>query len=146
VIVGLPDAAVKESRDRVMTGPTNSGFSFTFGRTVINLAPADVKKEGLSSIASAKEEPRFDLPIAIGTAAANEWTEADQLEDFALCKGLAPFSNVKWIWIRGPHGPNPNLNLAPNPLHAIGGQNWLLFRCWQAAQSDLPVGEIQPLV
>jgi hypothetical protein len=90
-VVGLPDAAVKESRDRVMTGPINSGFSFTFGRTVINLAPADVKKEGLSSIASAKEEPRFDLPIAIGIAAANERTEADQLEDFALCKGLTSF-------------------------------------------------------
>ncbi len=48
VIVGLPDAAVKESRDRVMTALINSGFSFTFGRTTINLAPADVKKEGPS--------------------------------------------------------------------------------------------------
>ncbi|MEI6785703.1 MAG: magnesium chelatase domain-containing protein, partial [Verrucomicrobiota bacterium] len=58
VIVGLPDAAVKESRDRVTTALTNSGFTFTFGRTTINLAPADVKKEG----------PSFDLPIAIGMA------------------------------------------------------------------------------
>src|SRR5947207_11511296 len=56
IIVGLPDAAVKESRDRVMTALINSGFNFTFGRTTINLAPADVKKEG----------PSFDLPIAIG--------------------------------------------------------------------------------
>jgi magnesium chelatase family protein len=55
VIVGLPDAAVKESRDRVMTALINSGFNFTFGRTTINLAPADVKKEG----------PSFDLPIAL---------------------------------------------------------------------------------
>src|SRR5437870_13286835 len=55
VIVGLPDAAVKESRDRVMTALMNSGFAFTFGRTTINLAPADVKKEG----------PSFDLPIAV---------------------------------------------------------------------------------
>ena len=60
VIVGLPDAAVKESRDRVMTALINSGFSFTFGRTTINLAPADVKKEG----------PSFDLPIAVGMVAA----------------------------------------------------------------------------
>src|SRR5215831_258269 len=46
VIVGLPDAAVKESRDRVITAISNSAFKFTFGRTTINLAPADVKKEG----------------------------------------------------------------------------------------------------
>ncbi|HTA30271.1 MAG TPA: magnesium chelatase domain-containing protein, partial [Candidatus Cybelea sp.] len=59
VIVGLPDAAVKESRDRVSTALTNSGFKFPMGRTTINLAPADVKKEG----------PSFDLPIAIGMLA-----------------------------------------------------------------------------
>jgi magnesium chelatase family protein len=53
VIVGLPDAAVKESRDRIRTAIINSGFNFTFGRTPINLAPADVKKEG----------PSFDLPM-----------------------------------------------------------------------------------
>jgi magnesium chelatase family protein len=60
VIVGLPDAAVKESRDRVMTALINSGFNFIFGRTTINLAPADVKKEG----------PSFDLPIGVGMVAA----------------------------------------------------------------------------
>ena len=42
VIVGLPDAAVKESRDRVSTALTNSGFKFPMGRTTVNLAPADV--------------------------------------------------------------------------------------------------------
>ena len=56
IIVGLPDAAVKESRDRVSTAMTNSAFKFPMGRTTINLAPADVKKEG----------PSFDLPIAVG--------------------------------------------------------------------------------
>src|ERR1051326_6193971 len=56
VIVGLPDAAVKESRDRVSTALHNSGSNFPLGRTTINLAPADVKKEG----------PSFDLPIAVG--------------------------------------------------------------------------------
>ena len=56
VIVGLPDAAVKESRDRVTTALTNSGFRFPMGRCTINLAPADVRKEG----------PSFDLPIAVG--------------------------------------------------------------------------------
>jgi predicted ATPase with chaperone activity len=53
VIVGLPDTAVKESRDRVRTALGNSGFKVPMGRSTINLAPADVKKEG----------PSFDLPI-----------------------------------------------------------------------------------
>src|SRR5437870_6279776 len=79
VIVGLPDAAVKESRDRVMTALLNSGFKFTFGRTTINLAPADVKKEG----------PSFDLPIAIGMLAASEQFESDQLENFVMVGELA---------------------------------------------------------
>src|SRR3989449_5182567 len=72
VIVGLPDAAVKESRDRVSTALTNSGFKFPMGRTTINLAPADVKKEG----------PSFDLPIALGILAATEQIETDQLDYF----------------------------------------------------------------
>src|SRR3954462_4436433 len=79
VIVGLPDAAVKESRDRVMTALINSGYTFTFGRTTINLAPADVKKEG----------PSFDLPIAIGMLAASEQLETDQLENFIMVGELA---------------------------------------------------------
>src|SRR6266705_4628168 len=79
VIVGLPDAAVKESRDRVMTALINSGFTFTFGRTTINLAPADVKKEG----------PSFDLPIAIGILASSEQLETDQLDNFIVVGELA---------------------------------------------------------
>ena len=79
VIVGLPDAAVKESRDRVTTAITNSGYRFTMGRTTINLAPADVKKEG----------PSFDLPIAIAALAASEQLESDQLENFVLVGELA---------------------------------------------------------
>src|SRR6195256_1727002 len=79
IIVGLPDAAVKESRDRVMTALINSGFRYTFGRTTINLAPADVKKEG----------PSFDLPIAVGMVAASEQLETDQLENFIMVGELA---------------------------------------------------------
>jgi magnesium chelatase family protein len=79
VIVGLPDTAVKESRDRVMTALLNSGFTFTFGRTTINLAPADVKKEG----------PSFDLPIAIAMLAASEQIETDQLDNFVMVGELA---------------------------------------------------------
>lgn len=62
VVVGLPDAAVKESRDRVSTAVVNSGYIWNQGRTTINLAPADVRKEG----------PNFDLPIAIAQIAATE--------------------------------------------------------------------------
>ncbi len=79
VIVGLPDAAVKESRDRVSTALTNSGFKFPLGRTTINLAPADVKKEG----------PSFDLPIAVGTLAAAEQMASPTLDRFILTGELA---------------------------------------------------------
>src|SRR5689334_981090 len=79
VIVGLPDAAVKESRDRVSTAIINSGFKFPMGRSTINLAPADVKKEG----------PSFDLPIAVGMLAASEQFVSDQLENFVMVGELA---------------------------------------------------------
>ncbi|MFQ3578195.1 MAG: YifB family Mg chelatase-like AAA ATPase [Verrucomicrobiia bacterium] len=62
VIVGLPDTAVKESQDRVTTALHNSGYSWPQGKITINLAPADLKKEG----------PGFDLPIALGMIAATE--------------------------------------------------------------------------
>jgi magnesium chelatase family protein len=96
VIVGLPDAAVKESRDRVSTALTNSGFKFPMGRTTINLAPADVKKEG----------PSFDLPIALGMLAASEQIETDQLDNFfivgelALTGGVRPVKGVLPVAIR----------------------------------------------
>jgi magnesium chelatase family protein len=85
VIVGLPDAAVKESRDRVTTALTNSGYKFPMGRTTINLAPADVKKEG----------PSFDLPIALGMLAASEQIETDQLDNFIAVGELALTGAVK---------------------------------------------------
>ena len=71
VIVGLPDTAVKESKDRVRTAIHNSGFRTHAGRTTINLAPADIKKEG----------PLFDLPIAIGMLLAQEEVKSS-LVDF----------------------------------------------------------------
>lgn len=79
VIVGLPDAAVKESRDRVTTAMINSGFRLPQGRTTINLAPADLRKEG----------PSFDFPIAMGMLAASEQFATDQLENFTIVGELA---------------------------------------------------------
>ncbi len=66
-IVGLPDAAVKESIERVRSAMQNSGYGFPRYKTVINLAPADLKKEG----------PAFDLPIALGILFANGDVVAD---------------------------------------------------------------------
>jgi magnesium chelatase family protein len=87
VIVGLPDAAVKESRDRVTTAISNSGFKFPMGRTTINLAPADVRKEG----------PSFDLPIAVGMLAASEQFASDQLEQFFMVGELALTGAVRSV-------------------------------------------------
>ena len=87
VIVGLPDTAVKESRDRVSTALNNSGFKFPMGRTTINLAPADVKKEG----------PSFDLPIAIGILAASEQFRSDQLDNFVMVGELGLTGGVRSV-------------------------------------------------
>ncbi len=70
-IVGLPDNAVKESRERVTTAIKNSGFDFPKRKITVNLAPADVKKEGSS----------FDLSLAIGILAATELVSNKFLED-----------------------------------------------------------------
>jgi len=87
VIVGLPDAAVKESRDRVMTALINAGFAFTFGRTTINLAPADVKKEG----------PSFDLPIAVAMVAASEQMESTLMDRYVMVGELALTGAVRSV-------------------------------------------------
>ena len=89
-IVGLPDAAVKESRDRVKFAITNSGFEFPPGYFTINLAPADIRKEG----------PLYDLPIAIGMLASSEQISIDKLNEtvifgeLSLDGGLRPVNGV----------------------------------------------------
>ncbi len=86
VIVGLPDAAVRESKDRVWTAISNSGFEPPLGRTTINLAPADTKKEG----------PCFDLPIAIGVLlAAGNISTPDY--SFAMIGELALSGEVRRV-------------------------------------------------
>jgi magnesium chelatase family protein len=66
-MVGLPDTAVKEAKDRVESAIKNSGFPFPQGRMVVNLAPADLRKEG----------PTYDLPIAVGIMVAAGHVVAD---------------------------------------------------------------------
>ncbi len=70
-IVGLPDSAVKESRERVTAAIKNSGFEFPLKKITVNLAPADIKKEGSA----------FDLPIAIGLLASSEKISDEFLSD-----------------------------------------------------------------
>ena len=69
-IIGLPDASVKESRDRVGAAIKNAGFSMPISRLTVNLAPADMKKEG----------PAFDLPIAVGVLMASNQLEQMDLK------------------------------------------------------------------
>ena len=78
-IVGLPDTAVKESQQRMISAITFSGVEFPHRRTIINLAPADVKKEGAS----------FDLPMALGVLTAHKVIEAFNLEDYMIMGELS---------------------------------------------------------
>jgi magnesium chelatase family protein len=66
-VVGLPDAAVQESRERVRAAVKNSGLTFPLKRVTVNLAPADLRKEG----------PAYDLPIAVGILAASQQITSD---------------------------------------------------------------------
>lgn len=70
LVVGLPDAAVQEARERVRAAIRNSGLSFPMRRITVNLAPADLKKEG----------PSYDLPIAVGILVASGQLEADSAD------------------------------------------------------------------
>ncbi|MBW4508713.1 MAG: YifB family Mg chelatase-like AAA ATPase [Scytonematopsis contorta HA4267-MV1] len=72
VMLGLPDAAVVESKQRVRATFKNTGLNFPMRRIVINLTPADLRKEG----------PAFDLPISVGLLAASEQVSADLLGDY----------------------------------------------------------------
>jgi magnesium chelatase family protein len=77
--VGLPDTAVRESRERVRTAIRNSGFAVPLERVTVNLAPADVRKEGVS----------FDLPIALGLLAATGVVKPERLARLLVVGELA---------------------------------------------------------
>src|SRR5262245_17217211 len=78
-MVGLPDASVRESRDRVRSAIKNSGFEFPPHRITVNLAPADVRKAGSS----------FDLPIALGILAAQGVVERREVTDIVVLGELS---------------------------------------------------------
>ena len=78
-MVGLPDAAVKESRERVWSAISNSGFTPPYGRCTVNLSPADLRKEGTA----------FDLPIAVSIIAASRQIRLPDLDHILLLGELA---------------------------------------------------------
>jgi len=86
-IVGLPDMAVKEAKKRVRSAIKNSEFKFPIRKITVNLAPADIKKEG----------PSFDLPIALGILAATEQIKIDRLERFIIVGELALDGRIRRI-------------------------------------------------
>ena len=95
-IVGLPDAAVQEARERVRAAVRNSGCQFPTRRITVNLAPADIRKEG----------PSYDLPIAVGIAIASEQAAADVSQ--ALFLGELSLDGR----LRSTHGILPMVSLA----------------------------------
>jgi len=87
IIVGLPDAAVKESSERVRAAVKNSGLVFPGKRITVNLAPADIRKEG----------PAYDLPIAVGVLIASEQAWPQAVEDALFVGELSLDGSVRHV-------------------------------------------------
>ena len=87
LIVGLPDAAVKESIERVRSAITNSGYKHPKTQSLVNLAPADIRKEG----------PAFDLPIALGILHSSEIFVSTILNDYVIVGELALDGRVRAV-------------------------------------------------
>ena len=85
--VGLPDAAVKESKERVRSAIKNSGFDYPQKRITVNLAPADLKKEG----------PVYDLPIAVGLLCATSQISAELLDKIVILGELSLNGDVRSV-------------------------------------------------
>ncbi len=86
-LVGLPDNAVKESQQRIEAAIINLGYSYPHKKIVINMAPADIRKEGSA----------YDLPIAIGIMAASAQVKADLLDRFIIMGELSLDGTLKPI-------------------------------------------------
>lgn len=86
-IVGLPDSAVKESKERVRSALKNTGLNFPLKRITVNLAPADIKKEG----------PSFDLPIAVGIMASSGIIAENAANDFMLMGELSLDGSIRGV-------------------------------------------------
>ena len=89
VVVGLPDTAVQESRERVKAALKNAGFPFPMRKVVVNLTPADLRKEG----------PIYDLPIAVGVLAASDLVSQTLLDDYLLLGELSLVTLTVYVLI-----------------------------------------------
>ncbi len=85
--VGLPDGAVKESKDRVKSAIKNTGYDFPSQKITVNLAPADIKKEGAA----------FDLPIALGILIASDTILGNKAKDYLIVGELSLDGRIKSI-------------------------------------------------
>jgi magnesium chelatase family protein len=85
--VGLPEGAVKESKDRIRAAVKNCGYTFPAKRITINLAPADIKKEGSA----------YDLPMAVGILAAEGSIEKTLLDDYLVIGELSLDGTIKAV-------------------------------------------------
>jgi magnesium chelatase family protein len=100
IIVGLPDAAVQESRERVRTAIRHSGIRFPLGRITVNLAPADIRKEG----------PSYDLPIAVGVLSSynrlvDDLSDALVVGELSLDGSLRPTNGIlPMVSVASQHG------------------------------------------
>ena len=115
-IVGLPETAVKESKDRVRSALINSQFDFPARRITINLAPADLPKDG----------GRFDLAIALGILAASEQIPNDSLKGFEFVGELALSGEL-----RGIHG------ILPVAIACGKSKRTLILPCKNTAEASL---------
>ena len=115
-LVGLPEKTVKEAQDRVRSALLNAEFRYPAKRITVNLAPADLPKEG----------GRFDLPIAIGMLAASGYIDAEKLKQFEFIGELALTGQLRAV-----HGVIPAILAAKQAKRALmiaaAGQHNLLF-------------------
>ncbi|HPD64365.1 MAG TPA: YifB family Mg chelatase-like AAA ATPase [Bacteroidia bacterium] len=127
-LVGLPDSAVKESQQRVETALKNAGYLVTRRKVIVNLAPADIRKEGSS----------YDLPIALGVLAASKQMNDSMLQDYVIMgelsldgslkpiKGALPIAiNARKQGFKGLILPKQNVNEAAivDKLEVLGIEN-----------------------
>ncbi len=115
-MVGLPETTVKEARDRVRSAIINSGYEFPAKKITINLAPADLPKEG----------GRYDLPIAVALLAASEQLTASNLEAYELVGELALTGALRGVPLaqyqvqRKPSGPAEILSSQQRTRRRLG--------------------------
>jgi len=146
-IVGLPEAAVKESKDRVRSALINANFEFPTRRITINLAPADLPKDG----------GRFDLPIALGILCATGQLNADNIMDYefmgelALSGELRKVNGVLPAVLAAKREQRklviPTQNLAEAQLvgeqHSVGGNHLLQICAYLQGQRDLELPAVK---